>query len=760
MKIKKYLVAALAAAFTFSAQADEGMWLLQLMKQQNSIDMMKKQGLKLEADDLYNPNGVSLKDAVGIFGGGCTGEIISPEGLILTNHHCGYASIQQHSSVEHDYLTDGFWAKSRAEELPTPGLKFRFVHRIVDITDLVNAKVKAGEVNEYEAMTNTFLGKLAKEELEKSDLKGKPGIEVRALPFYAGNKYYLFYYKVYSDVRMVAAPPSSVGKFGGETDNWMWPRHTGDFSMFRIYADKNGEPAEYSADNVPLKTPKYLSISLKGLDEGDYAMIMGFPGSTNRYLTQSEVRQRMTAINQAMIDMRTVYLDVLKKYMRQSDKTRIQYANKFAGSSNYWKNSIGMNKAIVDNNVLETKAEQEKRFAAFAQGKPEYEGVVEKIDAIVEKMTPALRRAEYLYEALNGAIEFGCPPALMDKIKEAIESKNDSLLQSAKKQLESVYEGIYNKDYDQQVDRAVAKAILPALAKALTPEELPAFYQTIEKEYKGDYDAYVDDLFDTSIMGSRANFDKFLKKPSVKAIERDLATEYSRTKLEAIKAAATEYSQTSQELGLLHKAYIRGLGEMKQPVPAYPDANFTIRLTYGNVKSYNPKDGVHYKYFTTTDGILEKERTLCHGRRHHARLLPDDERHHRRQLRLARHRRRRTPHRLCLRRQLGIAERRHQLRQQPAALHRTRHPLRALHPRKAGRLQPPHQRDDHRGVIPRTDNIFYQHPEVSEANYLPLPTKGGAFDHQRWRLWLPKVAPLSPPLPQSLLTRFRTLPIL
>ncbi len=607
MKIKKYLVAALAAAFTFSAQADEGMWLLQLMKQQNSIDLMKKQGLKLEADDLYNPNGVSLKDAVGIFGGGCTGEIISPEGLILTNHHCGYASIQQHSSVEHDYLTDGFWAKSRAEELPTPGLKFRFVHRIVDITDLVNAKVKASEVNEYEAMTSKFLGKLAKEELEKSDLKGKPGIEVRALPFYAGNKYYLFYYKVYSDVRMVAAPPSSVGKFGGETDNWMWPRHTGDFSMFRIYADKNGEPAQYSADNVPLKTPKFFPISLKGLDEGDYAMIMGFPGSTERYLTESEVRQRMTAVNQAMIDMRTVYLDVLKKYMRQSDKTRIQYANKFAGSSNYWKNSIGMNKAIVDNDVLATKAEQEKKFAAFAQGKAEYEGVVGKIDALVEKMTPALRRVEYISEALRGAIEFGCPPALMDKMKEAIESKNDSLLQATKQLLQKVYDDIYNKDYDQQVDRAVAKAILPALAKALAPEELPAFYQTIEKEYKGDYDAYVDDLFDTSIMGSQANFDKFMKKPTVKAIDRDLATAYSRAKLAKLKEAAADYSQYAQEISLLHKAYIRGLNEMKLPVPSYPDANFTIRLTYGNVKSYDPKDGVHYKYFTTTDGILEKE---------------------------------------------------------------------------------------------------------------------------------------------------------
>ena len=607
LTVKKCLVAVFTAAFALSAQADEGMWLLQLMKQQNSIDMMKKQGLKLDADDLYNPNGVSLKDAVGIFGGGCTGEIISPEGLILTNHHCGYASIQQHSSVEHDYLTDGFWAKTRAEELPTPGLKFRFVHRIVDITDLVNAKVKAGEVSEYEAMTRAFLKKIAQEEYEKSDLNGKPGIETRALPFYAGNKYYLFYYKVYSDVRMVAAPPSSIGKFGGETDNWMWPRHTGDFSIFRIYADKDGEPAEYSQDNVPLKTPKYFSISLKGLNEGDYAMIMGFPGSTERYLTQSEVRQRMTAINQAMIDMRTVYLDVLKKYMRSSDKIRIQYANKFAGSSNYWKNSIGMNKAIVDNNVLDTKAEQEKMFAAFAQGKSEYEGVVAKIDALVEKTTPVLRRLEYISEALSGAIEFGCPPAMMDQMKEAIETKNDSLLEATKTQLEEMYESIYNKDYDQEVDRAVAKAILPALAQALTPEELPAFYQTIEKEYKGNYDAYVDALFDTSIMGSRDNFDKFLKKPTVKAIERDMATAYSRAKLDKLKETAAEFNQFAEEESLLHKAYIRGLGEMKMPVPSYPDANFTIRLTYGNVKSYNPKDGVHYKYFTTTEGILEKE---------------------------------------------------------------------------------------------------------------------------------------------------------
>ena len=603
MNIKKYFVAAFAALMACAAQADEGMWLLQLLKEQNSIELMKKQGLKLEADDLYNPNGVSLKDAVGIFGGGCTGEIISPEGLILTNHHCGYGSIQQHSSVEHDYLTDGFWAMSRAEELPTPGLKFRFVHRIVDITDLVNQKVKAGEVDETTAMTSPFLRKIAQEELAKSDLNGKPGIVAQALPFYAGNKFYLIYYKVYSDVRMVAAPPSSVGKFGGETDNWMWPRHTGDFSIFRIYADKNGEPADYSADNVPLKTPKFLPISIKGLNEGDYAMIMGFPGSTERYLTQSEVRQMMTAQNQAMIDMRTVYLDVLKKYMRKDDRIRIQYANKFAGSSNYWKNSIGMNKAIIDNDVLGTKAEQEKKFAAFAQGKPEYEGVVEKIDAIVEKATPILRRFMYLNEGLR-TIEFGCPPAVMDKIKEALETKNDSLLEVGKKQLEAAYENIYNKDYSPMVDEAVAIAVLPALAQKLKPEELPDCYRLIVGEYKG---RFVQEMFNNSILSSRENLDKFLKKPTIKAIEKDLATIYSRSKLAKLKETAQELAQATEGLDLLHKAYIRGLNEMNLPTPSYPDANFTIRLTYGNVKSYDPKDGVHYKYFTTTDGILQKE---------------------------------------------------------------------------------------------------------------------------------------------------------
>ena len=315
MRKLKVWALALACAVFAPVKADEGMWLLQLMQEQNLAERMKAQGLAMDVSDIYNPNQVTLKDAVGIFGGGCTGEIISPNGLILTNHHCGYDAIQQHSSVEHDYLTDGFWAKSYKEELPTPGLTFKFVERIVDVTDKVDEDIRKGKITESESFTKEYLTRLAGEELKKSDLKGKPGISAQALPFYQGNKFYLFFIKTYSDVRMVAAPPSSIGKFGGETDNWMWPRHTCDFSVFRIYADKDGNPAEYSETNVPLKAKKHLAISLRGLQEGDYAMIMGFPGSTSRYLTESEVRLRMDGTNIPRIAVREARQAVLREEM-------------------------------------------------------------------------------------------------------------------------------------------------------------------------------------------------------------------------------------------------------------------------------------------------------------------------------------------------------------------------------------------------------------------------------------------------------------
>ncbi len=605
-KLKFYLLA-LTALLVTTARADEGMWLLQLMKKQHSVDMMKKQGLKLEAEDLYNPNGISLKDAVGIFGNGCTGEIISPEGLILTNHHCGYASIQQHSSVEHDYLTDGFWATSRDKELATPGLKFTFIERIEDITDIVNAKIAAKEITEAESFTNDFLHKLAVELHEKSDLKGKKGIVPQALPFYAGNKFYMFYKKVYPDVRMVAAPPSSVGKFGGETDNWMWPRHTGDFSIFRIYADTNGEPAEYSPNNVPLKTQKHLAISLKGIKDGDYAMIMGFPGRTSRYLTVSEVKERMDSQNTPRIQIRGARQEVLREAMNASDKVRIQYANKFAGSSNYWKNSIGMNKAIIDNDVLGTKAAQEAKFAEFAkaQNNAGYMNVVKEIDALVAQTSPLNYQMTCLSETFLSGIEFG--NLTLDKLKEALAEKNDTLIQAHLNSLKVIYENIHNKDYDHEVDRKVAKVLLPLYAKMIPASQRPSFYEIIEKKYKGNYDAFVDDMYDNSIMSNQENFKKFLNKPTVKAIEQDLSLQYASSKIEKYTELRTQLSKLQEKLDLLHKTYVRGLGEMKLPVPSYPDANFTIRLTYGNVKPYSPKDGVFYNYYTTTQGILEKE---------------------------------------------------------------------------------------------------------------------------------------------------------
>lgn len=605
MKIRKYLLAATAVLLFGTAKADEGMWLLQLMKQQNSIELMHQRGLKLSADALYNPNGISLKDAVGIFGRGCTGEIISPEGLILTNHHCGYSSIQQHSSVEHDYLTDGFWAKNRNEELPTPGLTFKFVDKIVDITDLVNSIVKEGKATETETFTQPFLQKVAKAEYEKSEYKGKPGIEFKALPFYAGNKFYLFYYKVYSDVRMVAAPPSSVGKFGGETDNWMWPRHTGDFSMFRIYADKNGNPAKYSKENVPLKTPQYLHVSIKGENEGDYAMVMGFPGSTSRYLTEAEVKMRMYAENEPRIDIRGARLAVLKKMMAESDKIRIQYADKFAGSSNYWKNSIGMNKALIDNHVLEAKAEIEKRFNEFAKGKPEYQGVTEKLDKMTAAMEPVRKEYMYLVEVLQ-AVEFATPYTLTDQIKEALKKKDKAALEASLAKLKLVYTMIHNKDFDMNVDRAVAKAVYPVYAEKIPAEQRPDFYQIIEKKFKGNTDAFIDAMYDNSILANEKNLEKFLKKPTVKAIDNDLNIAYTRSIFEKYQQLAGELSKFKPESDLLHKSYIRGLGEMKLPTPSYPDANFTIRLTYGSVKGYQPKDGVHFDYYTTAEGVLQK----------------------------------------------------------------------------------------------------------------------------------------------------------
>lgn len=592
----------MAVLFTPQLMADEGMWLLQLMRQQNLEDQMRKQGLEITADDIYNPNAPSLKDAIGIFGGGCTGEVISPNGLVITNHHCGFSFIQQLSTVEHNYLHNGFWSQSYEEELPCEGIAFTFVVKIKDVTDEVNNRVKEGKMTEEQTFNRAELAKVGKELFDADEIEGKEHMYSQLLPYFEGNKFYLVYYKKYTDVRLVATPPNSIGKFGGETDNWMWPRHTGDFSVFRIYADKNGNPAAYSKENQPLSTPKHLSISLAGFEYGDFAMIMGFPGSTSRYLTGDEVKQRMFQENEPRIAMRDVTLKIIREEMAKSEDIAIKYANKQARISNYWKNSIGMNKAIVDNAVVETKLAEEAAFKAWAQkiGNSEYAGVVEKINACVEEMNRTVYLSTLTMELITN-VEF---------IYRNIMEQNKNMFETPEeigKKMENTYAWLHNRDYNHEIDRRIAKEVLPLYFELTKPEERNEYLNEVYAKYKGNIKKYVDDVYDNSILANEANFKKFMKKPSLKKFEKDPAMKLRTAVFNSYTELMMKSSEFAKVMNPLHKTYLKGLMEMANGAPVYPDANFTMRLTYGNVKSYQPKDGVTFNHYTTLKGVMEKE---------------------------------------------------------------------------------------------------------------------------------------------------------
>ena len=599
--MKKFLSALLLAVLIApQAMADEGMWLLQLMRQQNLEDQMRKQGLEISVDEIYNPNAPSLKDAIGIFGGGCTGEVISPNGLVITNHHCGFSFIQQLSTVEHNYLHNGFWSQSYEEELPCEGIAFTFVVKIKDVTDEINNRVNEGKLTEEQSFNSQALAAVGKELFQADNIEGKEHMYPQLLPYFEGNKYYLVYYKKYTDVRLVATPPNSIGKFGGETDNWMWPRHTGDFSVFRIYGDKNGNPAAYSKENVPLSTPKHLNISLRGFENGDFAMIMGFPGSTSRYLTGDEVKQRMFHENEPRIAMRDVTLKIIREEMAKSEDIAIRYANKQARISNYWKNSIGMNKAIVDNMVVETKLANEAAFKAWAQQncKNEYVDVVEKINACVEEANRTTYLTTLVTELISN-VEF----VQRNLYQEANMFNNPKLTQD---QLNAFYNWLHNRDYDHEIDRRIAKVVLPLYFDLTQPEERDTYLNEMYAKYKGNVEKYVDAVYDSSILANKKNFENFMKKPSEKKFEKDLAMQLRAAVFRTYKDLVAKNAEFAKVIDPLHKTYLKGLMEMANG-PVYPDANFTMRLTYGNVKPYSPKDGVIYNYYTTLKGVMEKE---------------------------------------------------------------------------------------------------------------------------------------------------------
>ena len=608
--MKKTILLSLLTTFTLAGHADEGMWMLTDLKKQNAA-VMYDMGLDISIDDVYSPDNISLKDAVVHFGGGCTGEVISAEGLVLTNHHCGYGYIQQHSSVEHDYLTDGFWAMTREQELPCEGLTITFIDKILDVTAYVKEQLKKDKDPEgLNYLSPSYLSKVAARFAKKEKIKTDEFTVLELKPFYGANKYYLFVKTVYKDIRMVGAPPSSIGKFGADTDNWMWPRHCGDFSMFRIYADKDGKPANYSVTNVPLKVKKHIAINLKGVKEGDFTFVMGFPGRNWRYMISDEVEERMQTTNFMRDTIRGVRLRVLGEEMAKDAKTRIQYAAKYASSANYWKNAIGMNEGLVKLKVLDKKKEQQEHLLEYGRetGNNSYKEAFDAIRSIVAKRRNAVYHQQAIYEALMLGTEFYKVPDT-DALRNALEANDKKAIKEETEKLKEAYKKFYNKDYNPEVDRKVSKQLIALYAKLIPAEQRISIFKQIDESFGGNTDAFVDACFDNSIFRSQAALDAFLQTPDTKTLREDLMIQYSKSVKDGYDATSNAMKAETDAYNLAHKTWVAGMLDLKAKngTPVYPDANSTLRLTYGKIGSYEPADGVEYLYYTTLKGVMEKE---------------------------------------------------------------------------------------------------------------------------------------------------------
>lgn len=608
--MKKTILLSLLTTFTLAGHADEGMWMLTDLKKQNAA-VMYDMGLDISIDDVYSPDNISLKDAVVHFGGGCTGEVISAEGLVLTNHHCGYGYIQQHSSVEHDYLTDGFWAMTREQELPCEGLTITFIDKILDVTNYVKEQLKKDEDPEgLNYLSPSYLSKVAARFAKKEKIKTDEFTVLELKPFYGANKYYLFVKTVYKDIRMVGAPPSSIGKFGADTDNWMWPRHCGDFSIFRIYADKDGKPANYSATNTPLKVKKHIAINLKGVKEGDFTFVMGFPGRNWRYMISDEVEERMQTTNFMRDTIRGVRLRVLGEEMAKDAKTRIQYAAKYASSANYWKNAIGMNEGLVKLKVLDKKKEQQEHLLEYGRetGNNSYKEAFDAIRSIVAKRRNAVYHQQAIYEALMLGTEFYKVPDT-DSLRNALEVNDKKAIKEETENLKEAYKKFYNKDYNPEVDRKVSKQLIALYAKLIPAEQRISIFKQINENFGGNTDAFVDACFDKSVFRSQAALDAFLQNPDIKTLREDLMVQYSKSVKDGYNATSNAMKAETDAYNLAHKTWVAGMLELKAKngTPVYPDANSTLRLTYGKIGSYEPADGMEYLYYTTLKGVMEKE---------------------------------------------------------------------------------------------------------------------------------------------------------
>ena len=585
-----------------TAHADEGMWLLKLMKQQHLEDSLRKAGLQLPPEALYSETAPSLRECIGIFGGGCTGEVVSPEGLVLTNHHCGFSYVHEMSAIGHDYMKDGYFAHNRSEELRTPAdLTFTFVVRIVDVTKEVNAEAAKKKVDEYTKQSIGFLEPMAQKMLKKSDLAKKKGMSARIVPYFGGNQFYIFYEQEYQDIRLVANPPYNVGQFGGNTDNWMWPRHNADFCMFRIYADKNGEPAPYSKENVPLKVKKYLPISLKGMNQGDYTMIMGFPGTTTRYLTAAEVKLRCEGINQPLVVAGNPLLQYYKTLMDQSDENRLKLEDEYASWGNTIKNFGGMNEAVEKNHLIADKQAEEARFREFAakSGKAEYKDVIERIEKLCQAYSDTIHDASLMRIALQDQ-SLWIRPSLIDAYEKALKGGKDKNIAAAKQDIVDYCKRV-NFSVDKAIDCGKVRLLIPYFMKERKLKELPRFLSG-----KQNLEQNIDRLYANTVFADSAKLASALEKNDAEVLKSDPLyveckeiNDYSETTFAGMK----KYNELRKELD---KIYVRGLCEMYDWTKS-PDANFTLRMTYGHVKDLQPRDAVHYDWRTVLDGMFEKE---------------------------------------------------------------------------------------------------------------------------------------------------------
>ena len=566
--MKKIFLLLAAACVTLSAAADEGMWMLPYLQKMNSKDM-KARGCKLSAEEIYSMNNSSLKDAIVIFGGGCTGEIVSPDGLLFTNHHCGYGSIQSLSSVEHDYLKNGFWAMSRAEELPAPGLKVRFIRRIADVTpDVLGAVPDIAGGGEREELVAGQV-KAVSERLAGEN----PGMDVEIKSFFGGNQYFAFVIEVFRDVRLVGAPPTSIGKFGGDTDNWAWPRHTGDFSMFRIYADKDNRPAAYSPDNVPYRSKKHFKISTEGIQEGDFTMIYGFPGNTQEYILSDAVDYIVHRSDPMKIRIRTERLDRINAAQEKDPAMRIMYAAINAGISNAWKKWQGEALGLTRLNTVASKQEYEQAFQAWAQDKPEYRDVLKELKAEYARIFDAYFALELMSETIRtGELNrIYNRPSFGDEIYPQVKALNRDL-----------FRVLYREYYDN------------------CPQEYMVPLFAAEVERLGSPEAYAELMFEAT-----HKEDESTEAPELEALRADIRTTVTRIFEELGKCSTRNLN--SERLNELYTTYIKGLREWDTERAFYPDANLTLRVAYGKVGGYQYADGVYHKPYTTVEGILEKD---------------------------------------------------------------------------------------------------------------------------------------------------------